>query len=184
MKDSPWQDIPPLSVWNNAVELYRVGKTKSKAGRRLKGSGLLRLKVQVELPPLIIKLTSQIEKYHRIKKASLERLPVRMATLRMIAKTGQQFIHRHQIPAKNLQLQVLGQTAYTKYKKSLDYMVGKVVRRALRKADYIGKLMQHIRRQDKGFVDKAGLLDYIVKKTDRPYDGDLAGMRSEVILTI
>jgi len=73
---------------------------------------------------------------------------------------------------------------YSAYKdRSFDYVIAKILRRAVRKAQYIEQLRWHVRNADRGFTsDKQNLLAYIKSRIDWPSDDMLVRMKSDSIL--
>jgi hypothetical protein len=97
---------------------------------------------------------------------------------------GQSFLAEHDISNKNVLKESMEEEKYKAYKKkSLDYAVSKVVRRAERKAQYIEKLQQHLINADKGFSGgRDDLIAYIRSKTYAPDDDSLVRMKPHVIM--
>jgi hypothetical protein len=184
MKAMPWQDIYTEKQWDDLLNQYRRGKIGSKAKTFKHHIGrIFSLKHTFALPHEVISLTQQIQFYDQIEKRSIENLKTRAGLLRAMVNTGELFMARHKIPVKGVQKASLEGEQYKAYKKTLDYAVSKLVRRARRKADYIEKLMVHQQNADRGFTGgKEGLLEYIKSKTYSPDDEDLVRMGPNVAL--
>ncbi len=183
MKTMPWQDIFTLAQWNSCLKNYKSGKTQSKAKTR--GDRFKRFFTRkYQLPRTIRNLDMQIRHYHKTKKRSIDNLQRRAGALRTIAGLARCFLAEHDIANKNVLKQSMDETAYKAYKKkTLDYSVSKVARRAERKAEYIEKLMQHLANADKGFASgKQDLLEYIKSKSYEPEDENLIRMGPDVVL--
>lgn len=184
MKDMPWQDIYTQRQWDALLNQYKRGKIGSKAKTFTHHIGrIFSLRHRFALPREVTSLTQQILFYHQIEKRSIANLKTRAGLLRAMANTGELFMARNRIPVKGVQKASLEKEQYEAFKKTLDYAVSKLVRRARRKADYIEKLMVHQKNADRGFVGgKEGLLEYIKSKSYGPDDEDLVRMGPDVAL--
>jgi hypothetical protein len=184
MKTKPWQDIFTAAEWNKRLDDYRRGQTQSK-GKRF-GDHFKRLtnRGKFPLPRTIRTLDMQIRHYHNTEKRSAENLQRRAGALRTIAGLARSFLAEHDIAGKNELKQNMDEAAYKAYKKKyLDYAVGKLARRAERKAEYIEKLMQHVADADRGFTGgRENLLAYVKSKMYEPDDDELVRMKADVIM--
>ncbi len=205
MRDQPWRDICSLEDWGQLLDDYQRGQMTSKGktaghkiahffGRNVLIRKLFHLKGTMALPDGIVALDQQIRAYHDLKKPSLRHLAQRAQMLRTIASTGQRFIAQHKVLDKSVLKNSIrrrifneddADEEYTRQKKrSLDYAVSKIVRRAGRKAEYIDTLRQHVINADHGFriAAKLDFLAYIKGRAKQPLDDDLLNMQADVIV--
>ncbi|WP_319525610.1 hypothetical protein [uncultured Desulfosarcina sp.] len=176
MKEMPWQDIISLANWRRLTEQFEHGSVASAARKKRW------YQKSYTLPRNIEALDRQIEHYHRLDKRSPDTLKMRAGMLRMIGAQSNSFLVENRIQDKNTIKQSSAPDEYAAYKKSLDYIVEKIGRRALRKAAYIEKLVEHIGQQDLGFTTKQNLFEYLKSKAEVSFTSNFVGLGAHVVM--
>jgi len=178
MKEMPWRDIISLSEWRNLLDRFEHGQAASVARKKRW------FRRTYNLPKHIEVLDRQIEHYHGLAKqsADMKVQRERAGTLKMIAVQCNSFLTANRIQDKSTLKRSMTEEKYAAYRKTLDYMVEKTRRRALRKADYIETLIEHVDQQDRGFTTKENLFNYLKLKAEVSYTSNFAGMGAHVIM--
>jgi len=178
MKEMPWQDIISLAEWRNLLDRFEHGQAASVARKKRW------FRRTYNLPKHIEVLDRQIEHYHGLAKqsADMKVQRERAGTLKMIAVQCNSFLTANRIQNKSTLKRSMTEDKYATYKRTLDYMVEKTRRRALRKADYIEKLVEHVDQHDRGFTTKRNLFNYLKSKAEVSFTSNFVGLGAHVIM--
>lgn len=176
-----YHDIPKRSIENLPV---RAGELRVIAGTarvfldqykipdNLKNNAKQNIRRKVNAPKTVSKRWKEVRK-------------------KGISRTEEDMIRKKQTTAKEIMQKRYNESQsdaftseYSTYKDtSFDYAVTKLIRRAMRKAEYIEQLRRHVMNADRGFAGgRDHLLAYIRSKAYTPDDDNLVRMKPEVLM--
>ncbi len=147
MKEMPWMDIPPVAWWTEVTRRHARAIAREQRAhhissffRRATGSAS-GAGSRTSRSDVIVLLNQIIPSYHALAKQDENLLLSRAALLVQISQSGQMYLSGRFNDEYDLNFK-------PEDKRSLDYAIAKITRRAHRKAAYLRKLKQFLKEDN------------------------------------